>query len=776
MTGVVIRLPLADPRTDGLVEVLRPEFAVDRFIPPPGHFLDRKRCQVTTCSREDRCQGMCGMHRHRWLRAGRPDAGQWIAEQSKSFLGWDGEPGSCRISGCRYSSGHAGLCDLHRSSFMAFVYHGDPMSIEEFTKVAVPVAREDRGRCAYAGCAFQMSADRLCDGHRYRWHRVGKPPLDQLPAILQARRVPGFCVEELRPLAKLEFQYLLQVRTDARRTATLPSDFRTLVKAVLAADAASIRDRDEEFWRTRLGKGAHGAHGLLRDLLAALADLDGPPDEFARDAWRPAKLGYDYADYRQAGRLDFTDITQSWLREKVEQHCRLRMGFLSLRTVVGQLGSFRDFSRFLTEHCPDRQDDPAVLDRDLLDAFRPWLRRQTNRNKGRNYGKPLANSTIVARMSPLSVFLDTWHRYDWQPPLSRHTRFRTEDYPRRPGLRANFIDEAVMAQIETQAGVDLLPGPARTLLLICRDEGLRIGEAITLPPDCLKRTPGGRWALVHYKSKDQSWRAIPASSLVVDCVLDQRQRVLDRHGPECPWLFPRTQANPDGLLPIAYGTARGWLLRWLRAIELVDVHGQPTHVTFHQFRHTLGTRMANAGVSGRTIREVLGHTSWEMQEHYSRISDETLRREYEEKYEFRFNLKGEAVRLRPDSDLSGIAWMAEKLGRRLHAVSGGWCGRHISRPCPKTAAEGCFDCTDFQTDATFLPIHTDTLTRTQSLQSQAEHAGRTRVAELNRQFADTVAHLIQRVTDEEHEALACQLPAPRDSEENQQNGVEHAAG
>lgn len=258
MTGVVLRLPLSDPRAAALVEVLRPEFAVDRFIPPPGHFLDRKRCRVETCAREDRCAGMCGMHRHRWVRAGRPDAEAWIAEQSKSYLGWDSEPGPCRISGCRYSGGHAGLCDLHRSSFMAFVYHGDPMSIEEFTKVAAPVAREDRGRCAYAECAFQTSADRLCDGHRYRWHRVGKPPLDELPAILLARRVPGFCVEELRPVAKLEFQYLLQVRIDARRGAALPSDFRTLVKTVLAADAASIRDHEEAFWRARLGKGAHG--------------------------------------------------------------------------------------------------------------------------------------------------------------------------------------------------------------------------------------------------------------------------------------------------------------------------------------------------------------------------------------------------------------------------------------------------------------------------------------------------------------------------------------
>lgn len=89
--------------------------------------------------------------------------------------------------------------------------------------------------------------------------------------------------------------------------------------------------------------------------------------------------------------------------------------------------------------------------------------------------------------------------------------------------------------------------------------------------------------------------------------------------------------------------------------------------------------MANAGVSGRTIREVLGHTSWRMQEHYSRISDDTLRREYEEKYEVRFNLKGQAVRLQPDGDLSGVEWLAEKIGRRLHAVAAGWCGRHIAR-------------------------------------------------------------------------------------------------
>ncbi|MFC9845337.1 hypothetical protein ACFWFF_22495 [Streptomyces sp. NPDC060223] len=53
-----------------------------------------------------------------------------------------------------------------------------------------------------------------------------------------------------------------------------------------------------------------------------------------------------------------------------------------------------------------------------------------------------------------------------------------------------------------------------------------------------------------------------------------------------------------------------------------------------------------------------------MQEHYSRIADETLRREYEEKYEVRFNLKGEAVEASRDAGLSGVEWLAERIGRR----------------------------------------------------------------------------------------------------------------
>ena len=46
-----------------------------------------------------------------------------------------------------------------------------------------------------------------------------------------------------------------------------------------------------------------------------------------------------------------------------------------------------------------------------------------------------------------------------------------------------------MEQIESQENLALLDPETRTLLLICRDEGLRISEVLTLNTGCLKKTP-----------------------------------------------------------------------------------------------------------------------------------------------------------------------------------------------------------------------------------------------------------------------------------------------
>ncbi|HXU21544.1 MAG TPA: tyrosine-type recombinase/integrase [Verrucomicrobiae bacterium] len=58
------------------------------------------------------------------------------------------------------------------------------------------------------------------------------------------------------------------------------------------------------------------------------------------------------------------------------------------------------------------------------------------------------------------------------------------------------------------------------------------------------------------------------------------------------------------------------LIRSLVARQLV----QPG-LSFHGLRHTVGTKLAEAGCDARTIAAMLGHSTTHMAEHYSRNAD-----------------------------------------------------------------------------------------------------------------------------------------------------------
>jgi hypothetical protein len=49
-------------------------------------------------------------------------------------------------------------------------------------------------------------------------------------------------------------------------------------------------------------------------------------------------------------------------------------------------------------------------------------------------------------------------------------------------------------------------------------------------------------------------------------------------------LFPRPTKNPDGHAPVGSGTYRLALYRWLERCDVRDAHGQPVHLTPHQWR------------------------------------------------------------------------------------------------------------------------------------------------------------------------------------------------
>ena len=74
-------------------------------------------------------------------------------------------------------------------------------------------------------------------------------------------------------------------------------------------------------------------------------------------------------------------------------------------------------------------------------------------------------------------------------------------------------------------------------------------------------------------------------------------------------LFPRPQTNLAGTRPIGGSTYRGALYRWLADCDIRDEHGQPVHLTPHQWRHTLGTVLINRDVPQHVVQKILDHDS-----------------------------------------------------------------------------------------------------------------------------------------------------------------------
>jgi hypothetical protein len=164
------------------------------------------------------------------------------------------------------------------------------------------------------------------------------------------------------------------------------------------------------------------------------------------------------------------------------------------------------------------------------------------------------------------------------------------------------------------------------------------------------------------------------------------------------------------------------------------------HVTPHQFRHTLATRLVNNEVPLDIVRRLLDHNSPEMTARYAQIKDQTLRREWE-RYQQRINIRGEVVALDPDGPMSDAAWAKENLARAKQTLPSGYCGLPLQQSCPHPNA--CLTCDHFLTTEEFLPAHREQLARTEQLIADARTTGRQRIAEMNEPIRVNLVRVIE---------------------------------
>ena len=107
-------------------------------------------------------------------------------------------------------------------------------------------------------------------------------------------------------------------------------------------------------------------------------------------------------------------------------------------------------------------------------------------------------------------------------------------------------------------------------------------------------------------------------------------------------------------------------------------------ITLHDSRHTTLTLSFNRDVPQEVVRVLLDHDSHRMTSHYAKITDQTVRRHWEQAT--KVNINGERVTLDPDGPLGQAQWAKTRYGMATQTLPNGYCGLPIQKSCPHANA------------------------------------------------------------------------------------------
>jgi site-specific recombinase XerD len=639
-----------------LMAVVRPEFRAEVYIPAPDDpVFAADQCAVDGCDRTAVSvrRKLCNGHAIRFRERGRPAMEDFLADPGPPVRG-RGPLAPCAVEGCRYGrNARNGLCSKHRDRWSRA---GQP-DLARWEAPDLAQGGTVPAECRMPFCSlWAENPDKLfCKNHDDRWQRHGRP--DPIRFIAGCELTGTACIDlhDLAPQLKLEIQYALQRRHDARSRTAAPRLVMSAVRHAKAAGVTSLLDLTEQQWRQPAGSRV-GESALFvidaRDALESLRDGTGWEIEYPKDVWRLHKLpGIAIPAGRPCPRvrLRFDRIIQPWLRELAKRWTRLRLtSGLSIAAARGGVDALTCFSTFLTLAGVNAL---AEIDRPLLERYLAHVMSQP--------GGPGMKKT---RIGALSLFFQNIRQHRWDGTLPGTAAFYSGDIPAVPGQVDRRLAEYVMTQIEAPANLDRWPSPAgRLITLILTRCGLRISSALALGFDCLLHDGQGAPYLRYFNTKMRREAAIPIDEELRAAIREQQRRVLGQWPDGTTCLFPRPRANVSGNLPLSDSSYRRMLGRWLATCEIRDEHGRPVHLTPHQWRHTFACRLINRDVPQEVVRILLDHDSHRMTSHYAKITDQTVRRHWEQAT--KVNISGERVTLDPDGPLGqasgprpGTAW------------------------------------------------------------------------------------------------------------------------
>jgi len=559
---------------------------------------------------------------------------------------------------------------------------------------------------------FRFSSETLNIELKYAcWHKFnggGWSPVAAPTAISRVRTIMQF-LQEMYPDTQSLLERELDEWLSALRAYLMRNGLWTGNSVVHIDKSQTIRLYQAEDSRL----------STFRGIYRVVLDRRETRPEYEKDIWDVRKMGNIPSPAQSSHRVDFTKISQPWLRQAAKHYMRLRLPTSALSTCLWALNTLNTFSAFLRQL--PRSVQPFEIDRALITEYLAYL--------------AMAQPGVRTRQNALTqlrLFLETCTREGWTDFPEKRLIF-DEDIPRRAKPLPRPIPESVLELLNQH--LDSLPEPFKTMTIVLQECGMRISELCHLQLDCLVQDQDGDWFLRYFQWKMRKEHAIPITQNLATVIQTQQEVVRTRWNGRCPFLFPNEKGRP--YVPQRFSQALNQL-----ALEkdIRDPTGEVFHFKAHAFRHTVATRMLRGGVKQHHVQKYLGHESPEMTMVYAQITDQDLKQAFREYQTMAIDITGKMVIAdQTGVDSVDLQWFKKNI--MAQALPHGFCALPaLAEPCPVPNA--CLTCANFRTNASFLGVLKAELTTTEAIINTAKTNNWTRQIEMNERVATNLRKII----------------------------------
>lgn len=443
--------------------------------------------------------------------------------------------------------------------------------------------------------------------------------------------------------------------------------------------------------------------------------------EKEKDIWDIRKLGIKFNNLPSRPRytINYTNIEQIWLREKMKEYNFIRLPKQAVSTVLDDMKAFNLFSSFLTSY-EGNVNCLKDIDRACIKAFVRLLRT-----------KKFETTTFNRRLSAIKTFFDLGNIFEIDGFPTSNPIKEKDFVKRRRKMPVPFSDNELK---QMNKYMNTMPYPFDSIFFIIERHGLRMSDLCSATIEvngkyCIKKIKENDNLFTYYQVKSHKTNTINIDDVNVGIIESAIEFSRKTYGDNVKYIFSKNDKEPVGEESFTYH-----LNKMCKENNIVADSGKLLRVKGHTFRRTLATDYANMGIDLNVIKALLGQSKLDVLNHYIKIHSKEMAKYMEPITQENYDLIDSIGK-----EVSPV--VEQKYKGDYLSLSCGYCSKDVKTGICEHA-NACYKCSMFVPDITKLPLYKKQLMDVELSIMVCKANGYERLLETNLELRDKLNNII----------------------------------